>query len=114
MIIEFGHPRLGEEVVARAGYYVPLEEHVLPYEGREVIYIVGHGCIDNSCCGGRGSWGYVQVPGFLVRRHVRGGTSSPVSEVEIIEGEATRDRIRESLLKQHPGAQIDMWDTSYR
>ena len=48
MKIEFVHPNLGEEVPARAGYYVPLEDNILPYKGREVVYIVGHACLEAS------------------------------------------------------------------
>ncbi len=48
MKIEFVHPNLGEEVPARAGYYVLLEENILPYKGQEVIYILGHACLEAS------------------------------------------------------------------
>ena len=113
MIVEYRHPVLGEEVEARAGYYVPLEEHVLPYKGREVLYIVGHGCIETSCCGGEGSWGYVQAPGFVVTKHTHGGTDSAVSDIETIQDEVSRSEIRESLLRKHPGAQIEIWTTAY-
>ncbi|MFC2000288.1 hypothetical protein ACFLXE_05975 [Chloroflexota bacterium] len=110
MIIEYGHPDLGEEVTARAGYYVPLEEHTFPYGDREVIYILGHACIDNSCCATGGTWGYVQVPGFLVRKHIRGtDTPTPISEVELIQDEDDRRNIKKSLSEKHPGIQIDMW-----
>lgn len=114
LTVEFVHPDLGQEVTARAGYYVPLEEHVLPFKGREIIYILGHACIENSCCGGQGSWGYLQVPGFLVRKHIRGGQTAPlVSEIEIIQDEPTRNDIRESLLTRHPVSQIDIWTAAY-
>lgn len=48
MKIEFVHPNLGQEVPARAGYYVPLEENILAYKGREVIYIFGSACLEAS------------------------------------------------------------------
>ncbi|RLC93146.1 MAG: hypothetical protein DRI39_06705 [Chloroflexi bacterium] len=114
MTVEFTHPNLGEEVEARAGYYAPLEEHVLPHEGREVLYILGKACIESSCCSAPGSWMYVQVPGFLVRKHVRGGGSAPyVSEVEIIQDRETRDRIREAIARKHPGVQVEIWTSDY-
>ena len=113
-IIEFTHPDLGQEVPARAGYYTPLEEHVLPYKGREVLCILGHACIETSCCGGTGSWAYIQVPGFLVRKHVRGGgTTHPISEIEIIEDEEARNSIRESLMRKHSVSQVDIWTSAY-
>ena len=113
-IIEFVHPDLGREVPARAGYYTPFEEHVLPYKGREVLYILGHACIETSCCGGTGSWAYIQVPGFLVRKHMRGsGTAHPISEIEIIEDEEARNSIRESLMRKHSVSQVDIWTSAY-
>ncbi len=113
MIIEFTHPELGQEVRARAGYYVPLEERLLPYGDREVLYIVGQGCIEASCCAGTGSWGYVQAPGFLVKKGPPIGSAPAVSEIEIIEDRQARREIRQSLLKRHPGAQVEIWDTMY-
>ena len=114
MIIEYTHPDLGEEVTARAGYYVPLEEGNLAYGDRDVIYIFGQACIDNSCCSTGGSWGYIQVPGFLVTKHIRGGgTPTPVSEVELVEDEDDRRNIKKALLEQHPGVQVEIWAGEY-
>ncbi len=114
MIVEFVHPNLGEEVNARAGYYCPLEEHILPYRDRELLYVLGHACIDNSCCGGNSDWGYIQVPGLLVRKHVRHESQQAISEVEIVEDEATRREIKDLVQSRHPGAQIELWGTSYQ
>jgi len=109
MRMEFTHPELGQEVQTLAGYYVPVEEHVLPYNGRELVYILGYACIEASCCGAA-NWSYIQVPGFLVRKHIRGeGHTPPVSEIETIQGEEDRNTIRQSLTKKYPGAQIEIW-----
>jgi hypothetical protein len=108
MIREFIHPELGREVRSFTGYYVPLEEHVLPYNEREVIYILGHACIEASCCGSS-NWVYIQVPGFFVRKHIRVCADTlPVSEIEIIQDEEARRTIYEALIKKYPGAQIEM------
>ena len=109
MIIEFTHPALGQEVQAFAGYYVPVEEHVLPHHEREVIYILGQACIEASCCG-VGRWDYIQVPGFLVRKHIRGeGSTSPVSEIEIIQHPEDRESVWHFLKTKYPGAHIEIW-----
>jgi hypothetical protein len=109
MRMEFTHPELGQEVQTLAGYYVPVEEHVLPYNGRELVYILGYACIEASCCGAA-NWSYIQVPGFLVRKHIRsGGRTPPASEIETIQGEEDRNTIRQSLTKKYPGAQIEIW-----
>jgi hypothetical protein len=109
MIMEFTHPELGQEVQTLSGYYIPVEEQVLPYNGREVVYILGQACVEASCCGAA-SWSYIQVPGFLVRKHIRGGRGTPsVSEIETIQGEEDRNTIRRSLNKKYPNAQIEIW-----
>ena len=114
MIIEYTHPELGEDIQGRAGFYTAVEELTMPYNGREVLCVMGTARLERPCCGGACGWGYIQVPGFLVRRHTRGkdGTS-PVSEVEIIENENDRNRIRQALMEKHPGTQVEIWGTQY-
>ncbi|MDM8000295.1 MAG: hypothetical protein QUS33_09915 [Dehalococcoidia bacterium] len=114
MIIEYTHPELGEDIQGRAGFYTAVEELTMPYKGREILYVMGTARLDRPCCGGACSWGYVQVPGFLVRRHVRRDDSGlPVSEVEIVEDEDDRNRIRQALMDRHPGAQVEIWGKQY-
>lgn len=109
MVKEFVHPQLGQEVEALAGYYTPIHEYVLPYNGREVLCIVGRVCVDNSCCGTVNSE-YVQVPGFLVRRNVRGGSSRRISEIEPVVDEEDRKNIAQSLRSKHSNAQVvEVW-----
>lgn len=109
MIIEYPHPELGKEVQTLAGYYIPVEEHVVPYNGREVIYILGDACIEASCCGAS-RWSYIQVVGFLVRKHIRGDKGKPpVSEIEIIQDEKDREAMRQSLIKKYPNTRIEIW-----
>jgi len=113
-VFRFSHPQLGEDVKGRAGYCVAMEEGSLSHEGREVLYILGYACIDNSCCSAPRNWGYVQVPGFLLRRNVdHDDGGRPVSEVETIGDERDRNRIRQALLERYPGIQVDMWESSY-
>jgi hypothetical protein len=107
--MEFTHPELGQEIRSLAGYYVPREEKVMPYSGKEVLLLMGDACIDASCCG-CASWSYIQVPGFLVKKHARGGGGKPeVSEVDTIEDRAVRDDLVQSLGKKYPGARVEVW-----
>jgi hypothetical protein len=81
----------------------------MPYNGKEVLLLLGDACIDSSCCG-CASWSYIQVPGFLVRKHVTGGAEKPgVSEVDTIEDKAVRDGLVQSLGKKYPGARVEVW-----
>jgi hypothetical protein len=106
---EYSHLELGTEVHNIAGYYVPLEEHVIPFEGKELIFLLGFACVQSSCCGVR-SWNYLQEPGFLIKKHVKGGGETPlISEVDTIEDSDTRLRIAEILAAQYPGNDIDWW-----
>ena len=107
--MEFTHPELGEEIRSLAGYYVPREEQIMPYQGKEVLLLLGDACIDASCCG-CASWSYIQVPGFLVKRHARGSGAKPeVSEVDTIEDKASRDDLVRSLVEKFPGARVEVW-----
>ena len=85
-----------------------MEEHLLPCDGREVIYILGQVSVEASCCG-QGNWRYIQVPGFSVRKHASEGTAKPVSEVDTVEDEAIRRDVVRELTARYPDAQIEMW-----
>ena len=108
MIKEYCHPELGKEVAAPAGYYVPLEENILPLQGKKVLYILGEICIDSSCCG-LGNWNYVQVPGYLVNEPVAGDQPTPlISKVETIQDENDRSQITRILQGKYPYARIEI------
>ena len=115
MIIKYRHPELGEDVQGRAGYYTAMEECIMSYGGREVLYVKGTARLERPCCGGACCWGYIQVPGYLMRNADPGRTagSGAVSEVEIIEDEEDRVRIRQGLMRLHPGAQVEIWGALY-
>jgi hypothetical protein len=105
---DYTHLELEQEVHNIAGYYIPNEEHVIPFEGKELLYLLGYACVEASCCGVR-NWSYIQVPGFLLRKHVRGGGSKPfISEVEIIEDQELRNRVSEMLLQKYPSTDIEI------
>ena len=108
MIKEFVHPELGKEVRALAGSYTPVEEKILEYRGRKVLYIAGNICIDSSCCG-VGNWNYVQVPGFLVDEHIgRNRDGLAVSRIELIQSEEDRENISRLLRGKYPAARIEI------
>lgn len=114
MIIEYTHPEFGEDIQGRAGFYTAVEERTMPYNGREVLYVMGTARLERPCCGGACCWGYIQVPGFIVRRHTGSKRDTlPVSEIEIIENENDRNRIRQVLMEKHAGSQVEIWGTQY-
>ncbi len=103
------HPEIGEEIRTHGGYYIPREEHLLSYNGREVYYVVGRAVIETSCCG-KADWTYIQVQGFA--RETGDGrplTASLVEQVEPISDDEDRRKVLRLLLKSYPGARIDIW-----
>jgi len=83
--MEYIHPMLNEQNMAIGGYYMIAKEGTLPFKGREVLYLVGWGILDNSCCGA-GGCGYAIVPGYVVDWHTRKTQDQRyISNVEPIE-----------------------------
>jgi hypothetical protein len=97
----------GKEVAAPSGYYLPLEEVSIEYNGKRLLYILGSACIEASCCG-TGSWKYVRVEGYVVENDPSQGQSDGVHpEVDTIESSSEGAAISELLLEKHPGARIE-------
>lgn len=102
---EHVHQPLEEEIRSIAGYYMVLEEGVLKYKGREVLYLVEMAAIDTSCCG-RGGMGFIMVPGYInALRSRRREDGLWVSDVDRVEDEDDRREITRQLLAMHPGFQ---------
>ena len=107
--LEYTHTKLEEDVTCPAGYYTPHKEVRLEYNNREVLYVVGRAVMESSCCG-FGSWTYVSVPGYIVNWQNRTNKASlPVSEVEPISGEATKENIRRIIKEAESVSQIEFW-----
>lgn len=88
---EYTHQELGKDFGGIAGYYTPLKEVRLTYQGREILYIVGHAVIESSCCG-TGNWNYVLVPGHIIQWQERKNDAGlPISTVKPVEAKAQKD-----------------------
>ena len=93
------------EIRSIAGYYMVLEEGVLKYKDRELLYLVEMAAVDTSCCG-RGGMGFMMVPGYINSLKVRRNEDGLwVSDVDRVEGEEDRREITRLLLARHPGFQ---------
>ena len=87
---EYVHQGMNQEVTAAGGHYVLTKEARLPFEGREVLYLVGHAVVDTACCG-PGGFGYAVVPGFVVQwQHETNRSGALVSLVEPVADGASR------------------------
>ncbi len=105
--MEFVHPVLGEDVTAIGGHYVLTKEERLRHAGKEVLYLIGYGSVDTSCCGAGGCI-YALVPGYVVsyrsRKHPE--SSLDISLIEPVEAEAhselaTRLKALEGVTQVH-------------
>ena len=106
---DYTHEKLKEEVRFIAGYYLPEEEKRFSYNGREVLYIIGFGAIDNSCCG-TGGCRYALVPGYILKWKDRTNEDGrPISEIETIKDEDSRAEITGIIRGQETITQIDFW-----
>ncbi|MEN6473445.1 MAG: hypothetical protein ABFD81_05470 [Syntrophaceae bacterium] len=88
-LMEFVHPVLGEDITAIGGHYTLTKEDRLIHAGREVLYLIGYGSVDTSCCGVGGCI-YALVPGYVVsyRSHKHPENSRDVSLIEPVEVES--------------------------
>jgi uncharacterized linocin/CFP29 family protein len=108
---KYTHLELGQDVdIGIAGYYTPEREVRLPYSDREILYVVGRAVVETSCCGIKGNWTYAIVPGYVINwQYTHNERGLPVSEVQPIPDEATRERIRQLIEKKESAVMVGFW-----
>ena len=105
----YTHQKLHEDVLAPSGYYTPLEETKIELDGRAVLAVASQTVIEASCCG-VADFCSTTVPGYIVRWHYgRDARGNPLTEVEPIEDDATRERVRALLRGPGCRAGIEFW-----
>ena len=103
---EFVHPKLGQEVTAIGGHYVFGKEIRLPYNDREILYLVGYAVLDSTCCG-VGGCAYVLVPGYIRQwKYKKNHSDGAVSLVEPICGRTDQKQIRNLIQKKEMVYQV--------
>ncbi len=106
---EYTHQKLGRDYSGLAGYYTPLREARLEYNGPEVLYIWGHAAIESSCCG-ISNWDYVLVTGYIVNwQGGRNRDGLPLTAVEPIEDTETRSKLTELITTRENISRISFW-----
>jgi hypothetical protein len=101
------HKDIGEEIKAISGYFTYLEEERLAFRGREVLYAVGVGVVDNSCCGVGGCL-FIEVPGYVVSwKNDVDREGRWISCIDPIEKDDEKEGIRRALQEFHPRAQVN-------
>jgi len=105
----YTHQELDRAIAAPAGYYTPQKEVRLPYNGREVLYVLSRAVVDASCCGTT-DFSSALVPGYIVRWQAeKAGDGSPVSEVEPVADSAARESIRSIIRQTEHITQTEFW-----
>ena len=108
-ILEYTHLPVNEDATCVAGYYTPRKEVRLKHNGKEVLYVVGQAVIESSCCG-VGCWGYLLVPGYIIKwQNKTNEAGLPVSEVEPISDKLERDAISRIIKKAESNSQVQFW-----
>jgi len=104
---DYVHPYLNQENAAIAGYYVLTKECRLPFHGMDVLYYIGYGVLDNSCCG-IGGCAYALVPGFITHwRYKKTAEDLFVSRIEPIRDEAFQNEVKQLIEKDEMVNQIN-------
>ena len=107
--MQYTHLPLNQDVAGIAGYYTPIREVRLPYNGKEVLYFIGQAVIDSSCCG-VARWGYAMVPGYIVHWQKETNEAGlPVSEVEPVSDKGEREDIRQLIEEAESLSRIEFW-----
>jgi hypothetical protein len=109
MNTEYIHDPLNQPIESIAGYYTPMKELQLKYNGREVLCILGYVAIESSHYL-TGGGAYALVPGYIAKwkfKQSEGGM--PVSEVEPIRDDEARQSISAAINEIEPAKIIDFW-----
>jgi hypothetical protein len=100
--LKYVHLPLNEEIRSIGGYYKVLEEGLLDFEGRKILYAVKGANVETSCCGS-GGVAYINIPGYLTAwKSSKNEDDLDVSEVKRIRDSAIQKNVRKILSERYP------------
>jgi len=103
---DFTHPKLNQEIQAIGGHYMFTKELRLPFNGKEILVLIGYGVYDTSCCGA-GGCAYALVAGYIRNwKYKSAEDEMPVSQVDYISDSSAQDEIRLLLEKEENVGQV--------
>jgi hypothetical protein len=101
------HKEIDKEIKTISGYFMYHEEKRLNLRGRDVLFAVGVGIIDNACCG-IGGCRFIEVPGYIVSwKSEVDNHGNSMSKVDPIKDEEEKKEIRSLLEKFYSHSQIN-------
>lgn len=97
---EYRHKELNREYRFISGYCVFTDEIRMVFEGRALLYLIGHGVLDTACCGTTGC-GYALVQGFVIKwKYKKNIDGHFVSQLTPVRKPGLRLRIQNEILKR--------------
>ena len=95
--VAYVHQGLHQQITAIGGHYILVKEARLPFQEREILYLVGHAVFDTTCCG-PGGCAYALVPGFVSSwQSSRTDEGLAVSQLEPIREPNVQNEIRKRI-----------------
>jgi hypothetical protein len=100
------HQVPGTEVRFISGYYNIVEEKRIPFEGRELLCVVGVAVVGSACCG-TGGCRFLNIPGYILSwKSIEGPTGTPISDVEPLTAQEEQQKVKDMLDRLFPYSQI--------
>jgi hypothetical protein len=100
---------INEEFRSISGYYIFLEEGIIEYAGKRILFLLGEGEADSACCG-RGRWRYVLVPGVVVDwKGSQDEKGRPISLIDPIMDPAIKAYVQRHIMESKGIPQVQSW-----
>jgi hypothetical protein len=100
---------LNKEVHSISGYYVLQREERIAHRGKEILYVIGHGVVEASCCG-IGGCSYAIVPGVILNwKSGANEAGLPTSVVEPVEDTALKQELQALITQKEGVSQVQFW-----
>lgn len=100
--MKYVHQPLNEEIRAIGGYYKVLEEGVLDFEDKKVLFVLKGANVETSCCG-TGGMAFISVPGYVVSwKSSRNEDGCDISEVKRVKDTEPRKKIKALINQKYP------------
>ena len=106
LIQKYSHRDLNQQVEAIGGHYMLTNEVQTMFRERQVLYLVGYGLFDTSCCGA-GGCAYAIVQGYVISWKQKTTVDShPISTVERIRETDIQKEIKTTIMNQEMVSQV--------
>ena len=107
----YTHLTPGKNIVfGIAGYYTPQQETRLPYNDREVLYVIGQVIMEAACCNIADDWVYSLVPGYIVEWQTDvNEEGEKITTVEPVRSDKEKADIRKAIQEREGFVPVDFW-----